>query len=263
MTMHVQSSGLRRPFGSSARAVGRGFSLVELLVVIAILAIIFIVGGESILRAWQRQKLSSAATDVKVLIQRALPEMQRRNMTTFVQVGPLVNNASVRYIPIYLIGDASGDGQVTAGFANPAPVGGDLLIDEYDIVVLGKTGVKGVTGESPDFCLSVNDITQVMSSRWLTPAVVCATASDSPFCDSKDWTVGRTLQCDFQGRAIDTATGLQLAGPAQLVLTHVGVVSGAFQPPTRYVLSINPVWSVRIQKQIKDLSNNWVDQLGG
>ena len=23
-------------------------------------------------------------------------------------------------------------------------------------------------------------------------------------------------------------------------------------PPTRYVLSINPVWSVRIQKQIQD-----------
>ena len=77
------------------------------------------------------------------------------------------------------------------------------------------------------------------------------------------WTVGRALQCDFQGRAIDTGTGLQLAGPAELVLTHVGVVSGAFQPPTRYVLSINPVWSVRIQKQIRDVSNNWVDQLGG
>jgi type II secretory pathway pseudopilin PulG len=235
---------------------------VELLAVIAILAIISIIGGQSIIKAWQRQKLSSAATDVKVLFQRALPEMQRRNMTTFVQVGPLVSNASVRYIPIYLIGDANGDGQVTAGFANPAPVGGDLLIDEYDLVVLGKTGVKGVTDASQDFCLSVNDITQVQSSRWLTAAVVCA-VGDSPFCDSKDWAVGRALQCDFQGRAIDTGSGLQLAGPAQLVLTHVGVVSGAFQPPTRYVLSINPVWSVRIQKQIKDLSNNWVDQLGG
>jgi prepilin-type N-terminal cleavage/methylation domain-containing protein len=263
MTMSLPKPGFRRGPGTSAPAGGRGFSLVELLVVIAILAIVFIIGGQSILRAWQRQKLSSAATDVKVLIQRALPEMQRRGITTFVQVGPLVNNASVRYIPIYLIGDANGDGQVTAGFANPAPVGGDLLIDEYDLVVLGKTGVKGESGVSQDFCLSVLDITQVQSSRWLNAAVVCTVVTDSPFCDSKDWTVARALQCDFQGRAIDTSTGLQIAGPAELVLTHVGVVSGAFQPATRYVLSINPVWSVRIQKQIRDVSNNWVDQLGG
>ncbi|HVO52375.1 MAG TPA: prepilin-type N-terminal cleavage/methylation domain-containing protein [Thermoanaerobaculia bacterium] len=263
MEMRVPSSGLRRTTGPSARAGERGFSLVELLVVIAILAVLFIAGGRSILKAWQRQKLASAATDVKVLFQRALPEMQRLGITTFVQVGPLVTTAAVRYIPIYLIGDANGDGQVTAGFANPAPVGGDLLIDEYDIIVLGKTGVKGVTGESEDFCLSVNDITEVQSSRWLNSAVVCAVPTDSPFCDAKPWTVGRALQCDFQGRAIDTNTGLQLAGPAQLVLTHVGVVNGAFTPPTRYVLSINPVWSVRIQKQIRDVSSNWVDQLGG
>jgi prepilin-type N-terminal cleavage/methylation domain-containing protein len=263
MAMRVPSSGLRRTSGPSARAGGRGFSLVELLAVIAILAIISIIGGQSILKAWQRQKLSSAATDVKVLFQRALPEMQRRGVTTFVQVGPLVTNASVRYLPIYLIGDANGDGQVTAGFANPAPAGGDLLIDEYDVIVVGQTGVKGTTGASEDFCLSVNDITQVMSSRWLTSSVACGSPLVPPFCDSLDWTVGRALQCDFQGRAIDTSTGLQLAGPAELVLTHVGVVSGAFQPPTRYVLSINPVWSVRIQKQIRDVSNNWVDQLGG
>ncbi len=263
MAMSVRRTCFRRAHGPSARAAGRGFSLVELLVVIAILGILAIVGGRSILRAWQRQELSSAAMDVKVLFQRALPEMQRRGITTFVQVGPLVNNASVRYIPIYLIGDANGDGQVTAGFANPAPVGGDLLIDEYDVIVLGKTGVKGVTGASQNFCLSVDDITQVQSSRWLTASVACSSPLVPPFCDSNDWTVGRALQCDFQGRAIDTGTGLQLAGPAELVLTHVGVVSGAFQPPTRYVLSINPVWSVRIQKQVKDVSNTWVDQLGG
>ncbi len=264
MTMSLPSSGLRRDSEPSVLADGRGFSLVEMLAVIAIIAIIFIIGGQSILKAWQRQKLSSAATDVKILFQRALPEMQRRGMTTFIQVGPLVTTASVRYVPIYLIGDANQNGTLDA-FANPATVAKpDLLIDEYDVIVKGQTGVKGITGASQDFCLSVNDIMQVQSNRWsLPPVSFTPPPSCTPFCDNPDWTLGRGLQCDFQGRAIDTGTGLQLAGPAMLVLTHVGVVSGAFQPPTRYVLSINPVWSVRIQKQIKDLSNNWVDQLGG
>ncbi len=68
--------------------------------------------------------------------------------------------------------------------------------------------------------------------------------------------------CDFQGRAIDTLNGRQIAGPATLVLTHVSVVNGALMPPTRYVISINPVWSVRVAKQIKDATSTWVTQNG-
>jgi prepilin-type N-terminal cleavage/methylation domain-containing protein len=248
---------------------GRGFSLVEMLAVVAIVAILFVIGGQGVGQAWKRQKLSSAATDVKILFQRALPEMQRRGMTTFVQVGPRVTNASVTYVPVYLIGDANADGQITAGFANPAPAGGDLLIDEYDVMVLGKTGVKGTTGAWQEFSFSVDDITQIQSNLWLPPPLPPAPPAlppapcAGPFCDDPSWNVGRGLQCDFQGRAIDLTSGRQLVGPATLVLTHVGVVNGSFQPATRYVLSINPVWSVRIRKQIRDASNVWVDQLGG
>jgi hypothetical protein len=193
--------------------------------------------------------MQSASTDIKILFQRALSEMQRRNMRTFIQVGPLITAGAARYMPIYLVGDADGDGALAACFANPPTVPcPDLLIDEYDIVVKGLTGVKGVTGVDQEFCLSDLDVTQVESSLW----------SDN----STSWNNPRVLMCDFQGRAIDTLSGRQIAGPATLVFTHVNVVNQALMPPTRYVLSINPVWTVRVAKQIEDSTNTWVTQNG-
>ncbi|MGZ6987569.1 MAG: pilus assembly FimT family protein, partial [Thermoanaerobaculia bacterium] len=83
----------------------RGFSLVELLAVLFILGIMVVVGGREISRAWKRQKLQSASTDIRVLFQRALSEMQRQNMRTFIQVGPAVPPGTPvpgQYLPIYL-----------------------------------------------------------------------------------------------------------------------------------------------------------------
>jgi len=254
MTMSLPEPGRRPVNGPSASRGRSGFSLVELLVVIFILAIVFIVGGGGIARAWKGQRFQSASTDIKILMQRGLPEMQRRNMVTFVRVGPLVNNASVRYLPIRLIGDANGNGTMDAAANPPTVASPDLLLDEYDIVVTGKSGVKGVTGVSQDFCLSTHDITEIQSVRW----------SD----DNVDWTVGRAIMCDFQGRAIDVTTGRQLAGEATLVLTHVDVVNRSYMPATRYLLTVNPVWSIRIRKQTTTddptvITAVWVDQQGG
>jgi prepilin-type N-terminal cleavage/methylation domain-containing protein len=251
---NLPEPGRRRVHGASAPRGAGGFSLVELLVVIFIMAIVFLIGGREIARAWKAQKLQSASTDLKVLMHRARPEMQRRNMVTFVQVGPLVTAGAARYLPIRLIGDANSNGTMDAAANPPTVASPDLLIDEYRIIVVGETGVAGVSGVSPDFCLSNLFTTQIQSVRW----------SDN----DPDWTKVRSIMCDFQGRAIDVTTGRQIAGDATLVLTHVDVVNGSYQPPTRYVLSINPVWSIRVRKQTTtgaptDVAAVWVDQLGG
>ena len=170
-------------------------------------------------------------------------------MRTFIQVGRHTTAGGAKYVPIYLVGDADGDGVLAACFANPPTVAcPDLLIDEYDIIDVGKSGVKGTTGVNQEFCLSEIAVNQVNSTFW----------SDN----TTNWNNKRVLMCDFQGRAIDVLKNKQIAAPATLVFTHVDVVNGGLAPPTRYVISINPVWSVRVAKQIKDTAGTWVTQNG-
>jgi len=232
----------------------------EMIAVVAIIGIVFVIGGSEISRAWKRQKLQSASTDVKILFQKAYSEMQRRNIPVFVKIGPLDTTTAppATYLPIALIGDADQDGAVTGvPCRNPTlPALGcpDLLIDQYNIVVTGATGATGVTGVDQEFSLSVTDTTKIDSTFW--------SGSDPDPTKSTDWTLPLLLMCDFQGRAIDPASKSQISAPATLTLTHVDNVRGSLMPPTRFVIGINPVWSVRVTKQIKDATNTWVTQHG-
>jgi hypothetical protein len=210
-----------------------------MLAVVAIIGVVFVVGGSEISRAWKRQKLQSASTDIKVLFQRAHAEMQRRDMQTFIKVGPVVAGPPA-VMPLALVGDADGDGALASCFENPPTVAcPDLLINQYNIAA---------GSNEQEFSLSATDTTQIESTFWSSNVTA--------------WNNPRVLRCDFQGRAIDPASGRQITAPATLVLTHVDHVRGSLMPPTRYVIGINPVWSVRIAKQIKDESGTWVTQHG-
>ena len=193
--------------------------------------------------------MQSASTDIRVLFQRAHAEMQRRDMQTFIKVGPVVAGPPA-VMPLALVGDADGDGALASCFENPPTVAcPDLFINQYNIAA---------GSNEQEFSLSSADTTQVESTFWSgSNNLTKWTASTVPLI----------LRCDFQGRAINPslglgAAGLQIAAPATLNLAHVNVVLGSLMPPTRYVISINPVWSVRVAKQIKDASGTWVTQHG-
>jgi type II secretory pathway pseudopilin PulG len=232
-----------------------------MMAVVVIIGIIFVIGGGSIAKAWKRQKLQSASMDVKVLFQRAYAEVQRRGMPVFVQVGPVVSAAGSRYLPIYLVGDQTQDGGIDCFQKVPTVACPDLLIDQYNIVVTGVTGTMGVSGVDQEFCLSDAQTNEIQSTLW---------SDENPGPATTSWAAARAIMCDVQGRTISVAkvagklvsTGRQVGAPATLVFTHVDVVNGAFQPATRFLINVNPVWSVRVAKQIRDAASTWVTQNG-
>ena len=244
----------------------RGFTTIELMVVVAIIGIVAVAGSSEISKAWKRQKLQSAAGDVRMLFQRAYSEMQRRGTPVFVKVGPLVTSGAAKYMPVYLVGDQTQDEVLDCFQKVPTVACPDLLIEEYDIVVKGFSGIMGITRVDQEFSLSDTNTAQVVSSRW---------SDENPGPGSNLWTVGRVIMCDLQGRAMSVgpkpvapkaglpaSTGRQIAGPATLAFTHVDIVNGDLFPPTRYMININPVWSVRVVKQISPAPTVWVDQNG-
>jgi prepilin-type N-terminal cleavage/methylation domain-containing protein len=203
------------------RSGERGVSLVELLVVVAILGIAFLVGLGGVNSALQRQKLGSAAEEIRNLGARALTEMQNRNAATFLVFGRYVAGAGTD-VAVVVDGNGDGDGL-------DVDRDGDGLFDDADNEdrVLWRFRVPAeisLSTTAPD--------AQSFNTQWARP-------SSGP--------VSAALMCDFMGRAmIPGATPQMISGPATVQLTHREMISGRLTPFVTYTVSVGPLFGASI-----------------
>ncbi len=78
MTVRARVSAVGRRSGR------RGFSMIELLAVVLVLGLTFVIASVEGLKAIQKQRLASAASDLTTLMSRAPSEMQTRGTSIFV-----------------------------------------------------------------------------------------------------------------------------------------------------------------------------------
>jgi prepilin-type N-terminal cleavage/methylation domain-containing protein len=231
----------REPVMSGRRSRVRGFTLLEGLIVVAVIGLIVAIGYQQITKSIQRAKLDDTANNsLRLLIQRASTEMQRRGVATFVRIGP----ATASLLRVKLIADTTNDGVLQDPTDLPTPNPADTLVDSVDIPL----------GTGQQIALSSLDASQIESTRWEWQGAV------PDWSDTRtDMTFGRLLMCDFQGRAIRPDTGLQIDQVATLRLTHVNALPPieTLQPPVRYELHISPLWNVTAIRQVKTSAGTW------
>lgn len=228
----------------------RGFSLIEILVVLLILGIAFTFGLSGLNTALKRQRLNSAAEEVKSLAGRALTESESRNVQTFLVFGKYVDGVGT---DVAVVADTNGNGVLDEAYD---PNGDGLLDDASPTVVLRRTRVPPEV-----FLIAPIDATPV---QWAAPgAQVQWRVSPPP--GSTTPTFSTAILCDSRGRAMVPGTAdtpnptpppatisgnppSMIPGPATIQLTHRDMVSGTLTPLVTYTVSIGPLYKAAIAR---------------
>ncbi len=207
----------------------RGFSLLEILVVIAILGIALMLGLAGVSSTLKRQRLASAADDLRTIAQRALTEMQNRNVATYLVFGKYVTDVGT---DVAVALDTNNNGRIEID------KNGDGLFDDAnnDDTVLWRVRLQ------PEIALSTTAVNaQSFNAQWAKPA--SGSNSAVLLCDF----LGRTMRPDVSG-APPLAAPTQVTAVATVQMTHRDMISGALTPLTVYTLSINPLWAATVQR---------------
>lgn len=212
----------------------RGFSLVELLFVVAVLGLMFAIGMTTIAATIKRQRVASAAEDLRTLAGRALTTMQDENRTTFLAIGKYVAGTGTDAAVVF---DANANNVCDEAID---PNGDGLFFDDAP-----QNLVPWRIRIPEDVALSNSSPTgQVFNTQWARP-------STGP--------VSAALLCDFMGRAMipgvttptppATAAIVGMAtGPATVQLSHADMISGDLTPLVTYTVAVTPLFKVSIRR---------------
>lgn len=233
---------------AQSRTGRRGFSLMEILVVIAILGLALTFGLAGLNAALKRQRLNSAAEEVKSLAGRALTEAESRNVQTFLVFGDYVDGVGT---DVAVVVDTNGNGVLDEAYD---PNGDGLLDDASPTVVLRRTRVPAEV-----FLIAPVDASPV---QWAAAgAQVQWRVSPPP--GSATPTFSTAILCDSRGRAMVPGTPdtpnpapppatlsgnppSMIPGPATIQLTHRDMVAGSLTPLVTYTVSIGPLYKAAI-----------------
>ncbi len=212
----------------------RGFTLAEVVVVVAILALTIAIGVGSVSSAVKRQRVASAAEDLKTLAARALSTMQDQNRTTFLVVGRYVAGTGTDAAVVF---DANGNNVCDEAID---PNNDNLFFEDAPrILVPWRIRIP------EDVALSNSSPTgQVFNTQWARPATGPVSAA---------------LLCDFMGRAMipgvtvptppATAAIVGMAtGPATVQLSHADMISGDLTPLVTYTVSVTPLFKASVRR---------------
>ena len=195
----------------------RGFSMAELIVVVAIVGLAALIGLSGVNSALKRQRVGTAAEEVKTLVGRAFTEMQNRNVATYLVFGRYVAGTGTDVV-VSVDGNGDGDGE-------DVDKDNDGLFDDGD----NEDRVLWRYRVPEDVALSNTALaTQTFNAQWFRP-------SSGP--------VSAVLMCDFRGRAmIPSAAPQMVNGPATVQFCHRDMIDGSLTPLVTYTVSVAPLF---------------------
>lgn len=226
---------------AQVRKKRRGFSLIELLAVIAILGITLTIAISALNSTFKRQRVNSAAEEVKSLAGRALVESQSRNLQTFLVFGKYVDGVGT---DVAVVADRPGPSVLGSvpGILDEAydPNGDGVFDDAAPNVVLRRTRVpEDVFLSKPIEATPVQWAVNTDQIQWRV----------SPPPTSTTPTFATALLCDSMGRAaVPGATPSMIPGPATIRFTHRDMVAGSLTPFVTYTVSIGPLFKASITR---------------